>query len=281
MELLKIPVFAYVSLFLIGVALGAIRYSYYKSKLCREYRRQLSDLASLAQVGELSFGFVHDMASSTTLLLHYAKEISAEMNRRGGRDGEAILPYSKGIERATSRLVKMQKTFRAMLKNESRSAPAPTDLRESIQGCVELFQPFLEKHRIRIEVHSSDGDSVSVTESEAVERIILNLLQNSVNALLGRENRKIEIRLDSRSEGSNLLFVGDTGPGIPEERLSRLWEKFGHSSSAERLLPGGSGFGLYKVKQLVDSIGGEICVQTSHQGTEFKIAIPKRTSIAA
>jgi signal transduction histidine kinase len=261
------------------------RYSNKVSGLNRqllEYQSQMADLMSLAQVGELSFSFVHDMASPTTLLLHYSKEISALQSRGIPTGDQQILSYSRGIEQATSRLLKLQRLFRAMIKKEGGSDPCPVDLRESIQGCLELFQPFLDQHDVQVEVTLPQSSGAIVLLPGVIERVLLNLFQNAVNALMSCEVRKIALALEA-SAGSQTITIRDSGPGIPSERLERLWERFGHSETARSIhsgnsapRTGGSGFGLYKVKQLIESVHGQISVETSKNGTIFKIDLPQK-----
>lgn len=245
-----------------------------------EYQAQIVDLVSLAQLGELSFSFVHDMASPTTLLMNYSKEISTLKESGPNSD---FSRYSRGIEQATARLVKLQKMFMALIKNESRDETARVDLREVIRNCSDLFQPLLSKYKTEIEPDLSEGDLVIETVSGVVERVFLNLLQNAVNALMDCEIRKIKIMV--RLDGDSVLVrIQDTGPGIPKERLERLWERFGYSETARKkghsLKAGGSGFGLYKVKQLVDSIQAKITVESSEHGTTFEIALPRKITSA-
>lgn len=244
-----------------------------------DYQNQMADLMSLAQVGEMSFAFVHDMASPTTLLLHYSREISA-LHGRGVPTEEKILSYSKGIENATSRLLKLQRLFRAMIKNDNRGDPTSVDLRESVQSCVDLFRPFLDRHSIQISVKLPGHAVNAVLLPGAVERAVLNLFQNAVNALMDHSTRTLEIALEE-TDTFRTISIQDSGPGIPKERLESLWERFGHSGTAKEASrgngaskTGGSGFGLYKVKQLVDSVQGKVDVTTSSQGTTFRITLP-------
>jgi signal transduction histidine kinase len=253
-----------------------------------DYQNQLSEVMSLAQVGELSFGFVHDMASPIILLLHYSKEISA-MHGAGVPTGDKILPYSKGIEKATSRLMDLQQMFRDLIKNNVADKPAPVDLRASLQNCADLYRPFLFKHGIEIEATLTSDAAVVNTLPGVIERVVLNLLQNAANALADSPTKKVSLTLTANADSYTIL-LGDTGPGIPAERLARLWERFGHSETAKKnqagasgasSRSGGSGFGLYKVKQLVDSLQGSITVDTSPRGTTFRIELPKTAAQAS
>lgn len=245
-----------------------------------DYQKQIAELISLAQVGEMSFSFVHDMASPTTLLMFYSEEI-AERQKRGVKDGEKLIPFSKGIEQATARLVGLQQLFRALTRKEGPEPRVEVDLKESVNKALDLFSPFLDQRKIEISAQLPKADARVTVIQSAVERILLNLIQNAVDALLESEVRKIRISLEDIGEAYR-IEIRDTGHGIPAERMAHLWERFGHSESAKKaandataLRASGSGFGLYKVKQLVESIHGEIRVETSPKGTCFQIDLPK------
>ncbi|MEK6579657.1 MAG: hypothetical protein AABZ55_10560, partial [Bdellovibrionota bacterium] len=178
-----------------------------------DYQKQLAELMSLAQVGEMSFSFVHDMASPTMLLMHYTNEMKL-LHKEGVGDGTKLIPYSKGIEEATARLVGLQKLFRALMKKEDAHGQVEIDLNEVINKTIDLYHPFLEFHQIKVTVQLSEPSFKVVTLQGVIERILLNLIQNAVTALGDLENKKIYISLIENIETFSLV-VRDTGPGIP------------------------------------------------------------------
>lgn len=243
-----------------------------------DYQQVMNETLSLAHMGELSYGLIHDMATPMTLLSFYAREISMILGGKTSSNDE-VIKYSKGIERATAGLLKLQNLFRTFARKTGNDAPISLDLAECIRSCTELYTPFLENSDIALQVNVPSGPVFAEVIEGTIERILLNLIQNAIKVLAKHETRVLTLEL-SESESSATLVVMDSGPGLPKERLESLWAKFGHSGSnsskRKHEEPKGTGFGLYEVKQFVDRLSGRIEVLSSSDGTQFKIVIPKR-----
>jgi two-component system OmpR family sensor kinase len=103
-----------------------------------------------------------------------------------------------------------------------------------------------------------------VGDTHQLLQAIRNLVRNAVQASGSAEGVSIEL-----SENGNLveLRVRDTGPGIPPERLDRIFERYYSGSS-------GAGVGLTVVSRIVEQHGGELRVETGTEGSCFTVALP-------
>lgn len=112
------------------------------------------------------------------------------------------------------------------------------------------------------------------TSAIALEQILINLLNNAV-----RYNDKLEgfIRLTFEEKADCYQFwVSDNGIGIEQKNYGRIFEPMTTLNSQDRYNKRGSGIGLSTVKNLVDSLGGEICVKSVlNEGTTFQFTIQK------
>ncbi len=104
-------------------------------------------------------------------------------------------------------------------------------------------------------------------DQDQIERIILNLLSNSIK--FTHSGGAITVNMES-TENSVKIIVKDTGIGIPQGQLSAIFDRFIQVNNGE----GGSGIGLSLVKSLVEMHGGEIEVKSEvDQGTEFIVTL--------
>jgi two-component system, OmpR family, phosphate regulon sensor histidine kinase PhoR len=116
------------------------------------------------------------------------------------------------------------------------------------------------------------GDLRLTGDREELERALLNLVSNA--AKFTAPGGRIEIAV--RDDADDLVVaVGDTGPGIPPEEQRHLFTRFFRSSRAKALQIGGTGLGLYIVKQIVDLHGGEVCVTSTPAGSTFTMRVPR------
>ena len=117
-----------------------------------------------------------------------------------------------------------------------------------------------------------------------IRQILLNLLANAVKFTL-RGSIRLAITAERGAGGADMLkfAVVDTGIGIPEDRLSRLFNRFSQADASIRDRFGGSGLGLAICKQLVERMGGEIGVETAlgHGSTFWFTIRMTRAPVAA
>ena len=105
-----------------------------------------------------------------------------------------------------------------------------------------------------------------------LEQMLTNLLDNAIK--FNRQNGEISIGCE-RSGGKDLIHIGDTGEGISEEHLPRLFERFYRTDKARSRDLGGTGLGLAIVKHLARLHGGEITVQSvADKGSIFTVELP-------
>ena len=106
----------------------------------------------------------------------------------------------------------------------------------------------------------------------AFSRVARNLLENAAHYAGGKP---IEIEFGENEEGKT-FSVRDRGPGIPEEKLEHLFERFYRTDSGRARTDGGHGLGLAIVKALVEEAGGKItCRSVEKQGSEFLVTFKK------
>ncbi|OWK22221.1 hypothetical protein AJ88_15990 [Mesorhizobium amorphae CCBAU 01583] len=101
-----------------------------------------------------------------------------------------------------------------------------------------------------------------------LEQVLINLFQNALEALDGRENARVEVSAEETADGVT-VNVFDNGPGIPPEILKSLFTPF--NTSKEK----GLGLGLVISKDIVADYGGRIEVASDDRGTRFTIHLAK------
>jgi signal transduction histidine kinase len=103
-----------------------------------------------------------------------------------------------------------------------------------------------------------------------IKRAVHNLVRNAVEAM-GHKGGKVKLTVyrDPRTK-SLVIEVSDTGPGIPKQIESRLFESFVTAGKK-----GGTGLGLAIVKKIIGEHGGEVDVESSSDGTTFTLTMPQ------
>lgn len=149
---------------------------------------------------------------------------------------------------------------------------APVDLVKVVRAGEQAILPRLRTAEVSLEM---DVPPVPVTingEAEKLERVVVNLMSNAVKFTppLGR----VTVRLWQEARWA-IIEVADTGYGIPEKDLNRLFSQFFRSSVSQEKHIQGTGLGLSIVRSIVEGHGGQIEVtSTVNVGTTFWVYLP-------
>ena len=146
-------------------------------------------------------------------------------------------------------------------------------------ACVESHRARAEgkAQRFELDLSELDPETLVLADEEAVRQILDNLIDNAIKYT--PENGHVKVTCRPTSEGVSIV-VGDSGIGIPRDDLPRVFERFYRVDKARSRELGGTGLGLSIVKHLVQSIGGQITVESRlGAGTQFTVLLPKFTPV--
>ena len=147
----------------------------------------------------------------------------------------------------------------------------PMDLSALVREVVELTQPLAEEKRVVLAVTGNGAVSV-VADRDRIAQVVQNLLANALR-YTGSGGR---VAVGARVEGAAAVVeVTDSGPGIPEEELPRLFDRFHRVDRSRTRATGGAGLGLAIVRHLVEAHGGRVWVRSRvGEGSTFGFALP-------
>ena len=255
-----------------------------------EIELKLQEAQRLQTIGNLTGGFAHHFNNLLGVILG---NIELALNQMD--DMEETQKRLKLIENFALRaadLVHQLMTF-AQIAPTQRS---PVDLAKLATATTEQLRPGLPPH-LSLEVQC-EGTPTVLGDSRQLERVLINLCKNAEEAI-GSEPGHIRIRLDTVNIDAGLLTspvepgnlpgerlaasasmariaVSDTGPGMNEQVLKRIWEPFYTSKE----IGTGSGLGLPMVLGIVKTHEGRIEVESgSGKGTTFTVYIPLHNSM--
>jgi PAS domain S-box-containing protein len=152
----------------------------------------------------------------------------------------------------------------------------PFKLASSISAMMHMFEPKIrEKNLELVKEYDNRIPEVLVGDPVRLHQIILNLLSNAVKfTTKGKITVSVNL-LDEDEEAVSIEFaVTDTGIGIEEDKIGKIFENFQQASSRTSRLYGGTGLGLSIVKQLIEPQGGTICVKSKvDEGSVFSFIL--------
>lgn len=146
------------------------------------------------------------------------------------------------------------------------------DLNHAIGECLSFVAPLAETTNVSINNTISQADNVWLQADKLrLKQVLINLLTNAIK--YNRPAGSVTISAHSLPGKLMRVEISDTGVGIPEENLEKIFLPFERSSRTEAIE--GTGIGLSITKHLVEMMGGEINVASSEQGSQFWFDLPQ------
>ncbi len=250
------------------VLAAAVGYLLYRQAAVR---RALSDAHSsdletrAAELEAFAGRVAHDIRNPLT-----SARLAAQIIER--RDAEpAVREASERITRSLSRAEAITSALLDFARSGAKPDPgARTDTRSVVEEVVAELSP--EARRQGIEVRVEAAPDVLVAASTGVYLSLLgNLVRNAIKYMGSAPVRRIVVRVVDEG-GTVRTEVTDTGPGIPADKLAKLFAPYFRAQSG----PEGLGLGLATVKRLVEAHGGDLGVRSEvGAGSTFWFSLPK------
>jgi len=220
----------------------------------------------------------HDFRSPLASIRQNVQTILRDL---GEMEGDDLRHFLEGIARQESRLSSMSENLLDLARLKETRAPEDTiDLEALVRGLFEAFDVRAEQAGIELKLEiGSDTPTEMLGDPDRMGQVLQNLVDNAMK--FTPRDGLITVRLDlpadahDRDESLGLVIdVSDSGVGIPEEAIPRLFEPF-FQVPRQSHAGQGSGLGLAIVKAVVEAHGGRISVSNRDGGgTTFRIDIP-------
>ena len=252
---------------LVGAALAA---SLETARAFEAEKRRAESLAELDRAKTTFFNNIsHEFRTPLTLLLGPLDELRASAGLPEDARGQLELIRRNALR--LQRLVNALLEFSRLEAGRANAIFRPTDLSRHTRDLAGSFRAAFERAGLELEVDAPDLGQPVYVDRDMWERIVLNLLSNALKFTF---EGKVTVR--QRVEGSEaVLTVSDTGTGIPEDELPRLFERFHRVLGARARTNEGSGIGLALVSDLVRLHGGRISARSQlDEGSELEVRVP-------
>lgn len=218
----------------------------------------------LATLGQVAAGVAHEINQPVATIRAYADNARVFLERKQTAPAEENLG---AIAALTERIGSITEELKAFAR-KGRTAAEPVELRGVIEGAVVLLRSRFAGRLDALAIALPPSELKVMGNRLRLEQVLINLFQNALEALEGRDDAKVEVSA-AESGDDVTLVVSDNGPGIPPAMLKSLFTPF--NTSKEK----GLGLGLVISKDIVADYGGRIEVSSNERGTRFTIHLSK------
>jgi PAS domain S-box-containing protein len=206
-----------------------------------------------------------------------------EAMREEGLDtlSNVAMGYFEEVCKSNARVLKIVRELLSVSRVEQgriRNDPKQVSPGRLIKEIVEELRPSAAEKNVKLVLSTGDDEAPNISiDRLRLHEVIQNLIVNAIEYTPSGGR----VRVSVGKKGGLLIFsVSDTGMGIDEKDIQRLFTKFFRSESASLRNPDGSGLGLYIVKSYAESWGGTVDVKSRPgKGTIFTLTLPYKEGV--
>jgi signal transduction histidine kinase len=245
------------------------------ARLFHDQRRLVGELQELDRYKSQFLATVaHQLKNPLTSVTGHA-ELLADLVSDPLADREQLGESVRVIQRGADRILDTADSLLTLSKLQDADLPfipGVIAMKQLIADCVDMVSIAAREQHVTIIVDSEGPDLLAWGDRSELEKLVDNLLGNAVK--YSRPGGSVRVSLH-RSGDALVLVCQDTGLGIAQADLPRLFEPFHRSTDPRALAVPGTGLGMAIVKRVVDRHDGRIEVtSTLGTGTRFEIRLP-------
>jgi signal transduction histidine kinase len=224
------------------------------------FQREAAQRERLSSLGRLSTVIAHEVRNPLMIIKGALRTMASD-----GATAADVRDAAKDIDEEIDRLNNLVNDVLDVAR-PIRFDPAPTDINVVCRDAVHAAGAGHQNGTVSMSLAPALPELV--TDSERLRTVLVNLLTNADHAVEGRPTANVTVITQQTAERRVAVTIRDTGKGIPDDDLPRIFDPYFTTRRA------GTGLGLAIAKNIVEGLGGSISVATRHgAGTDFRIDI--------
>jgi signal transduction histidine kinase len=232
--------------------------------------QQLVQIEKQAAMGQLAAGILHEVANPLTSIGSNLLFVRSALGHLGD-------DVTQAIDVSLEQLSEMRQLLGTLSGFPGRASPRFTaaDLHDVVRGSMAFVAKEAERRRIQLAASFAPATVACEMDVRLIKQVLLNLLKNAMDAMPG--GGRLDVRTSKRSAEPEaaVIEVIDTGVGIPEADLRKVFRPLFSTK------PRGAGLGLSFCRQAVEEHGGEIRLTSGghNRGTIAMVSLPLRQAV--
>jgi signal transduction histidine kinase len=257
------------------VLVRTIRYSLERKRVRQRLTETLVAKAEAEAANQAKSEFLANMSHELRTPLHGILSFAAfGIKKYASAKPEKLLDYFSRIKQSGNVLLELLNDLLNLAKLESNRATfafEPTDLGKLVKSAANEFDLLLSERSLNIQQKESKFDERVTLDADKIKQVLRNLLDNAIK--FSPEGGTIDVGTE-RIGGSIRVSVRDQGPGIPQDELEAVFDKFVQSSKT-KTGAGGTGLGLAICQEIIAAHRGRIWAENRPEGgATFSFEIP-------
>lgn len=230
----------------------------------KDTQDELIQAAKLTVIGSLSASINHELNQPLAALRSYAQNTQTFLARDMQ---DKALDNIKIIIELTDRLADIVGQFKSFTR-KSQGADSATDIGRCIKQALTIVQPAIDKQGVELDVQLPNGNYQVWGDKVRLQQVFVNIMSNAIVAMQQSVKRQLVIRVTS--EDKFCISIQDSGPGVRESQMEKIFEPYFTTNERH-----GLGLGLSISQRIIESMQGQINVANAEEGGAiFQIILP-------
>jgi signal transduction histidine kinase len=244
-------------------------------RILSEQQATLVQSSKMSALGEMAGGIAHEINTPLSIISLSLQNLRliAEGN---GKNAAYCIELFDNIERTTDRIGKIVNGLRNFSRDGSLEEMLPVKIGSIIADTCALCQERFSSYGTKLTIDMDDCELLLTCRQVQISQVLLNLLNNSFDAIQGLEQRWIKIEV-AHTFTKVTIAVTDSGPGIPKEIVDKIMQPFFTTKPVGK----GTGLGLSLSAGIMQTHGGALVIDSSCANTKFILEFPIRAATKA
>jgi len=234
-----------------------------------QQKESLHSTAKLAALGEMSGGIAHEINNPLSVIIGSAEQILRSLAKPAPETLALVQRKTERIVSTADRIRRIVASMKSISRQHDGDRPESVPLKTILDDIVEVSMEALQTQSIALHLRLDPKLTVSC-QKDLLAQAILNLINNSRDAIQNLEQRWIEVHGKALADGSVEIRVTDSGPGIPQEIRSKILQPFFTTKDVGK----GTGLGLSLVNSAALTHKGRFYLDENDPHTSFVIVLP-------
>jgi PAS domain S-box-containing protein len=228
--------------------------------------------AKMVSLGEMAASIAHEINNPLSVIVGRIQQLSLLAESKNLAK-EKLLEGLEGIESMSNRIARIIRGLRAFARDGMNDPFETKSIQQIVDETIELCQARFRHHEIKLNLELSSVPILIECRPVQISQILLNLLNNSFDAVVGRP--EAWVRLECRDQGESVqLRISDSGPAISPGVSAQMMQPFFTTKEIGK----GTGLGLSISRGIASSHLGSLTFDPKSKNTTFILTLPKKQS---
>lgn len=236
-------------------------------------QEKLTQSAKMAALGEMAGGIAHEINTPLGTISLISEQIQDLVNE-DPLDRQALTDLTKTVSRTVQRITDIILGLRTFSRDGTNDRFENASVKQIIEDTLALCREKIKHAEVQIKVNAIDDNMTLFCRPVQISQVLLNLINNSCDALMPLHEKWIDISVESCNDTIE-ISVMDSGSGITESIQRKLYQPF----FSTKPIGQGTGLGLSVSKGIIQSHKGTLSLDTTSRNTRFVFTLPKTDSM--